>query len=63
MSGDSKISGELIQTRPAIAGLLALLAVACVVGVSGVVWQWQKAEAAREVAFIEKENARRLMKS
>ena len=38
------------RRKPAIAGLLAALAVALVVGFAGITWQWREAVAARNVA-------------
>ena len=45
------------RRRPAVASLLALLATALVGGVSGIVWQWRKAEGARELQAVALQSA------
>ena len=53
--------GEVARRRPAVAGLIGALTVALVVGLTGIVWQWQRAEkeelAARTSEFSTRQKA------
>jgi tetratricopeptide (TPR) repeat protein len=46
------------RRKPAVAGLLGAVAVALVVGVAGITWQWREAVAARNVAIVNERRAR-----
>jgi eukaryotic-like serine/threonine-protein kinase len=46
------------RRRPAIAGLLGLVALATSLGLGGVLWQWRAAVRARNVADLESRNAK-----
>lgn len=48
--GAAGVAWRWCRRRPAIAGLLAVLATSIVVGVSGIAWQWREAEAARKAS-------------
>jgi serine/threonine-protein kinase len=46
------------QRKPAIASLLAALALAVVLGFAGITWQWREAVAARNIAILNASKAR-----
>ena len=47
------------RRKPAIAGLLAALALALVVGFAGITWQWREAVAARDASRVNESEAPR----